>query len=110
MGLNCGWRTILQKQHKLMIRRLIKASHLLAIGAVLLCAPLVNSAHADSVMGNHVMPAALEPAARRATADPQSEAAATSEFTQLLQDLSPLPVLALGLLGLIWIRRHTTDL
>lgn len=93
-----------------MIRRLIKASQLLALGALFLCTPLVNRAHADSLIGNHVIPATLERAAPSATANPQGEAAATSEFTQLLQDLAPLPVLALGLLGLIWIRRHTTDL
>ena len=93
-----------------MLRRLIKASQLLAFAALFVCVPAMNSAHADSVMGNQVMPGASEPAARRATRDLQSEGAQTSEFTQLLQDLSPLPVLALGLLGLIWIRRHTTDL
>ena len=27
-----------------------------------------------------------------------------------LQTLSPIPVMALGILGLFWVRRHTTEL
>ena len=31
-------------------------------------------------------------------------------LTEVLQTLSPLPVLALGILGLFWVRRHTAEL
>jgi len=31
-------------------------------------------------------------------------------FSETLQSLSPLPVLALGILGLFWVRKHTAEL
>jgi len=35
---------------------------------------------------------------------------ANDQLTEILQTLSPLPVLALGILGLFWVRRHTAEL
>jgi hypothetical protein len=33
-----------------------------------------------------------------------------NRLTDILQSLSPLPVLGLGILGLFWVRRHTAEL
>ena len=89
------------------------------IGVLFVAATACNVAYADPATGIQAddgRPAgsqvALEREANtlRSSSEPTPDAAPTSEFNQLLQDLSPLPVLALGLLGLFWIRRHTTEL
>jgi hypothetical protein len=85
------------------------------MAALFVAASAWNVAHADSaignqVIGNQVTQSSVEMNTLRSSGEPTPEAAPTSEFNQLLQDLSPLPVLALGLLGLFWIRRHTTEL
>ena len=47
------------------------------------------------------------------TAAPTTDSTKTktgSWLSEVLQTLSPLPVLALGILGLFWVRRHTAEL
>ena len=89
------------------IKKPIRFLQPLLICGLLWCATPGMASAADTVMGNPVVQSALEQNAARSA---EAEAAPTSEFNQLLQDLSPLPVIALGLLGLIWIRRQTADL
>ena len=73
------------------------------VTAVLLLGAWTGGAWADTALSNQVAIAATTDDAALATES-------SSEFVNLLQDLAPLPVLALGFLGLIWIRRHTADL
>lgn len=84
-------------------------------GTLLLCAllgfgSLTNLAHADVVMGNQLGHRTADAEIQPPRGEDSADVSASSEITQLLQDLAPLPVLALGMLGLFWIRRHTADL
>ncbi len=79
--------------------------HSLCIALIAWVAPL--AANADAVTGNQVATSTID---RNANRTEVVETKTASGTVQLLQDLAPLPVLALGLLGLIWIRKHTADL
>ena len=73
----------------------VQALTMASTGVVLAEPLLSNSVVASNIDGNSQLPVAELTA---------------PEFTQLLRDLAPLPVLTLGLVGLIWIRKHSAQL
>lgn len=85
----------------------------LAIHAVLLSALVLAAGHAaaDDTEGSVAMsvPARAQ-AAARPEAKPNAKPAAATESNQGFPVLSLLGALSLGVIGLLWVRRHTAEL
>ncbi|MEQ8483110.1 MAG: hypothetical protein RIB46_01985 [Pseudomonadales bacterium] len=83
------------------------------IQAVLLSALLLATGHALAGDGDGALamsvPARVQGVAR-AEAQPEAKPAAETESSQGFPVLSLLGALGLGVIGLLWVRRHTAEL
>ncbi len=88
-----------------------------ALAALMIVLSWASPSMADSVNSESNPDGAIyfvafgSPVTEDSNAAPSPELPASNDWlVDTLQTFSPIPVLALGILGLFWVRRHTTEL